>query len=590
MVPAPSAALLVCIRRLPLMTSHRFLVAVFLLLLIGMSATSAVAQPPASKGPKLLVVVSVDQFCQDYLIRFQDNFPAASESMFRAVMEQGAYFANCHHAHAFTITAPGHSVQLSGTYPGTTGIIENDWFDRTTGKVRYCVSDPTVEVVGIPTGKPMSPRVLLVDTVGDRLKLASGGRSKVFGVSIKDRAAILMTGHRADCAFWLEKNQWVTSTYYRSDLPGYMRNLNDSKAIEQFRGQTWDLLLPSDKYHNNGPDENEFENPPSGWTSTFPHKLAGVGELTADKFGDHVLFSPFGNDYTLLAARQVIEHEKLGQDEFPDLLAINFASNDYIGHAFGPLSLEVEDMTYRTDRQLAAFMAYLDTQVGQGNWTLALTADHGVAPIPEMVAVQQPGGQQALPGKRAPLGDIKAVREKLEALLRKEFKLAESDPKVIHDLDTNQVYFNYGNPVLTEARLIKAAEIVQAWLLKQPYIAAAATRAELLGGGRDRLLHQMRLSFNPMRSGDVLYCYVPYAIPAASATAKPKGTTHGSPWHYDTHVPLLLIGNSIVPGRYDRRISPAFLAPTASRLLGVDSPGGCNEDPLFEAINLGKKF
>jgi predicted AlkP superfamily pyrophosphatase or phosphodiesterase len=558
---------------------------------LAVGAQSASAQELKPGGPKLLVVVSVDQFCQDYLIRFQDNFPTnPNDSLFRAVLDQGAYFANCHHAHAFTITAPGHAVQLTGTYPGTHGVIENDWFDRTTGKTRYCVSDPTVEVVGVTSTKPMSPRVLLVDTVGDRLKLATGGKSKVFGVAIKDRAAILMTGHRADCAFWMEKNQWVTSTYYRDSLPGYIRNLNDSKAIEQFRGKTWDLLLTRDKYRNNGPDENEFENPPSGWTSTFPHKLAKAGELTPDKFGDHVLFSPFGNDYTLMAAREVIEHEKLGQDEYPDLLAINFSSNDYVGHAFGPQSLEVEDMTYRTDRQLAEFTAYLDLKVGKGNWTLALTADHGVAPIPEMVAKPQQDGQQALPGKRAPLGDLKAVREKLEGMLRNELEMPEGSAKVIHDLDTNQVYFNYDNKDLTETRLAKGRILIKEWIAKQPYVAAAATREELMGGGNARLLQQMRLSFNPTRSGDVLYCLVPYAIPAASASAKPKGTTHGSPWHYDTHVPLLLIGKGIVPGRFDRRISPAFLAPTASRLLGVDSPGGCAEDPLHEALQLGVKY
>ncbi|WP_425615358.1 alkaline phosphatase family protein [Anatilimnocola sp. NA78] len=555
------------------------------------SSSTAIAQPPAMQT-KLLVVVSVDQFCQDYLIRFQDNFPAATgDSLFQNVLQTGAYFPHCHHSHAFTITAPGHAVQLTGTYPGTHGVIENDWFDRETGKTRYCVSDPTVTVVGLPAStKPMSPRVLLVDTVGDCLKLATGGKAKVFGVAIKDRASILMTGHKADCAFWLEKNQWVTSTYYRDSLPGYMRNLNDSKAIEQYRGKTWDLLLARDKYHNNGPDDNPFENPPTGWTAAFPHKMAKAGELTPDKFGDHVLFSPFGNDYTLMAARQIIENEKLGADDVPDLLAINFSSNDYVGHAFGPLSFEVEDMTYRTDRQLGEFVQYLDAQVGKGRWTLALTADHGVAPIPEMVAERKQEGEQALPAKRNPIGDLKVVKEKLEGFLKQELKITTEKTKLILDLDSNQVYLNYDHPELTLPQLVKARQLVRDWLLKLPYVAAVATREELMGGGSARLLHQMRLSFNPARSGDVLFCYTPYSIPGYSASAKPKGTTHGSPWHYDTHVPLLLIGQGIVPGRHDRRISPAFLAPTAARLLGVNSPGGCNEDPLAEALVPVKKF
>jgi len=547
-------------------------------------------------GPRLLVVVSVDQLCQDYLIRFQDNFPADSKkSLFRNVLQNGAWYANCHHAHAITITAPGHAVQLTGAYPATHGVIENDWFDRATGKSRYCVADPLVEVVGIPIGKPMSPRVLLVDTVGDRLKLANR-QAKVFGVAIKDRASILMTGHRADGAYWLEKNQWVTSTYYRPDLPGYFRNLNEGQAIEQFRGQIWNLLLPKEKYYNGQwPDDSMHENPPTGWTADFPHVLAKAGELTADKFGDHVLFSPFGNDYTLLAARTIIENEQLGVDDVPDLLAINFSSNDYVGHAFGPLSYEVEDITYRTDRQLAEFVQYLDEQVGVGKWTLALTSDHGVAPIPETVAEPVQAGEQSLPAKRNPLGEPKVLKETLEKLLRQELKVKElQDPKtknVILDLDSNQVYLNDDHPNLKANHQAQARQLIRDWLIRQPYVAAAYTREELIAGGEARLLAQMRLSFHPLRSGDVQYCYTPYSIPGATGPmAKPKGTTHGSPWHYDTHVPLLLLGKGIVPGKYERRISPAFLAPTASRLLGVDSPGGCQEEPLVEALAPVKKF
>ena len=552
------------------------------------------AQPESSAVPRLLVVVSVDQLCQDYLIRFQDNFPDARESLFRAVLDQGAWYPNCHHAHAFTVTAPGHAVQMTGAYPCTNGVVGNDWFDRATGKSRYCVSDPTVEIVGLIEGKPMSPRVLLVDTVGDRLKLATNGEAKVIGVAIKDRAAILMSGHRADAAYWLEKNQWVTSTYYRRDLPGYLRNLNEGAAIDHYRGATWELLLPREKYHNQGPDDNEHENPPAGFMTTFPHAMAKVGELTPDAFGDQVLFSPFGNDYTLLAAREIIVHEELGVDQVPDLLTINFSSNDYVGHAFGPLSYEVEDMTYRTDRQLAEFVKFLDDKVGKGLWTLALTADHGVAPIPEMVAKQSGQGEQSLPAKRNPLGDLKTVRELLDSLVRKELKIkdpseGEAKAKVILELEANQVYLNHDHPDLG-SRMADAQRLIRDWLLAQPYVAAAATRDELLGGGNARLLEQLRLSFHPGRSGDVLFVYTPYSIPGSSSTGKPKGTTHGSPWHYDTHVPLLLIGQGIAPGCYDRRVSPGFLAPTASRLLGIDSPGGCVEEPLQESLQPVKKF
>ena len=567
-----------------------------LVITASLSCGLVVAETP-KLPPKLIVVVSVDQFCADYLIRFQDNFSAdPSESFFRATIEKGAWFPNCHHAHAFTYTAPGHSVQLTGAYPSTNGVIENDWFDRATGKSRYCVSDPSVEVIGLPAGKPMSPRVLLVDTVGDSLKLATNGKAKVIGVAIKDRAAILMSGHRADAAYWLEKNQWVTSSYYRSDLPGYLRVLNEGKAIDQYRGKTWDLSLPREKYHNQGADDNEYENPPNGFTAAFPHALAKAGELTADKFGEQVLFSPFGNDYTLLAAREIIENEKLGGDEVPDLLTINFSSNDYVGHAFGPLSFEVEDMTYRTDRQLAGFTQYLDEKIGAGRWTLAITADHGVAPIPEMIAKHFQTDAQILPPKRNPLGDLKVVRDRLEAILRKELELTptdgnESKEKAILNLDANQVYLNHEHSKMRGDLFVDAQRIVRDWLLAQPYVAGAATREELLAGGETRLLRQMRLSFHPGRSGDVLYVYTPYAIPGnTSANAKPKGTTHGSPWHYDTNVPLLLMGNGIAPGRYEQRVTPAQLAPTLARLLGINSPGGCVEEAVHQALSPVAKY
>jgi len=563
------------------------------------TAETPAAEQPSSRveQPRLIVVVSIDQLCQDYLIRFQDNFPTnPKESFFGNVLRNGAWFTNCHHAHAFTFTAPGHAVQLTGAHPATHGVIGNDWFDPQSGKSRYCVSDPTVKVIGIPSGKPMSPRVLLVDTVGDCLKLATQGKAKVMGVAIKDRAAILMAGHRADAAYWLEKNQWVTSSYYRNDLPGYLRNLNEGNAIDQFRGKTWDLLLPRERYHNQGPDDNEFENPPVGFSAAFPHQLASAGELTADQFGDQVLFSPYGNEFTLLAAREIIRNEALGADDIPDLLAINFSSNDYVGHAFGPMSFEVEDMTYRTDRQLAEFTQYLDETVGVGRWTMAVTADHGVAPIPELITTHALSGSQVTGPKRNPLGDLKTVRDKLTLLLQQELGIDASGSddagqKLILELESNQVYLNREHPRLRGQALATARRVIRDWLIAQPYIATAVTHDELIVGGDSRLLRQLGLSFNPNRSGDVLFVYTPYAIPgSSSANAKPRGTTHGSPWHYDTHVPLLLIGNGMAPGRYDRQVSPAQLAPTLSRILGINHPGGCVEEALHEALIPVAKF
>jgi predicted AlkP superfamily pyrophosphatase or phosphodiesterase len=546
-----------------------------LLGLLALAAASAIAAAaPAADKPKLIVVISVDQFCQDYLIRFGDNF--GEDGAFRRIAREGSQYTQCHHQHAFTVTAPGHAVQLTGTYPNVHGIVGNNWFDRYTGKETYCCDDPSVQIVGLPSAKGVSPKQMQVETVGDVLKLATANRSKVFGVAIKDRVAMLMAGHNANGAFWLDDNLWVTSTYYREDLPGYLRVLNEQQAIERFRGQTWDLLLAKEKYHNTGPDKNSWENPPKGFTSEFPHKLAGPGELKPLEYGDHVLFSPFGNDYTLEAAREIIAGEQLGKDEFPDLLCINFSSNDYIGHAFGPHSLEVEDMVYRTDRQLGDFLRFLDGQVGPGNWTFAMAADHGVAPIVEYAK------QFNLPAARNPLGKLDEVKKKLEARLRSQLQVGADDKPLVQKMEDYQVFLQHDHPVFakddTEDKFLLAQQIVRDWLLDQPAVAAARTRAELTSGGVGKLNQQMQRSFHPRRSGDVLFALRPYCVPGA------KGTTHGSPWHYDTHIPLLLIGNGIKQGTFSRPVSPACLASTVAELTGVNYPSANVEQPLHEAL------
>jgi predicted AlkP superfamily pyrophosphatase or phosphodiesterase len=536
---------------------------------------SSVAVASAADRPKLIVVVSVDQLCQDYLIRFRDNFDA--KGGFRRVFDHGSHYTQCHHRHAFTVTAPGHAVQLTGAYPDTSGIVGNDWFDRITGKSAYCVADPSVQVIGTTNGKPMSPKNLLVETVGDVLKLQTAGRSKVFGIAIKDRAAILMTGHNADAAYWLENNVWVTSTYYRSDLPGYLRNLNEGQQIEKYRSQVWSLSLPAEKYHNVGPDENDWENPPEGWTTAFPHKMAGPGELTPYKFAEQVLRSPYGNDLTLEAARAIVEGEKLGQDEFPDLLCINLSPNDYVGHAFGPHSLEVEDMTYRTDHQLGELMEWLDETIGAGQWTLLLTADHGVAPIVQYAK------QMRLPAVRNALGNLGAAKNKLEARLRLQLLAGNTDKPIIQNFEDNQVYLQHDHPVFggdRENKFVLAQSIIRDWLLDQQHVVAALTRDELAAGGRGQLNGQLQRAFHPRRSGDVLYVLAPYCVPGG-----PKGTTHGSPWHYDTHVPCLLVGAGIVSGgHFDRPVSPACFATTVAELVGCNWPAANVEQPLREAL------
>jgi predicted AlkP superfamily pyrophosphatase or phosphodiesterase len=547
-----------------------------IVLLVALLAAAWSAGPlSAADRPRLVVVVSVDQLCQDYLIRFADNF--SDEGAFRRINHEGACYTQCHHRHAFTVTGPGHAVQLTGSYPSQHGIVGNNWFDRATGKDIYCCDDSSVQLIGLPAAKGVSPRKLLVETVGDVLKLANRGRSKVYGVAIKDRVAMLMAGHNADSAFWLEDNLWTTSTYYRSDLPGYLRVLNEPQATERFRGQAWNLLLANEKYHNTGPDKNTWENPPKGFTSEFPHKLPPPGQLTPLEFGDLAVISPFGNEVTLEAARAVIAGEQLGQDDVPDLLCINLSSNDFVGHAFGPHSLEVEDMTYQTDRQLGDFLRYLDYQVGPGHWTFGLTADHGVAPIVEYAQ------QLRLPAQRSPLGNAAAVKAKLEARLRERLSAPPPDKPLVQKVEDYQIFLDPAHPALHAPgqpdKFELAQRIVRDWLLEQPSVVAGFTREDLVRGASEgKLFQQVQRTFHPRRSGDVLFVLAPYCVPGA------KGTTHGSPWHYDTHVPLLLVGCGVQRGAFSRPVSPACLASTVAELVGVDYPSANVEEPLREAL------
>jgi len=526
----------------------------------------------ASERPRLIVVISVDQLCQDYLIRFGDNF--ADDGFFRRVEQEGAAFAQCHHRHAFTVTGPGHAVQLTGAYPNQHGIVGNSWFERLTGKDVYCCDDPSVQLIGLPDAKGVSPRKLLVETTGDIMKLASGKRSKVFGVAIKDRVAMLMAGHNADAAFWLEdkENAWTTSTYYRQDLPGYLRVFNAPLPTERLRAQTWELLLPKEKYHNTGPDKNSWENPPKGFTSEFPHVLPGKEKLTPQDFAELALRSPFGNEVTLEGARAIIAGENLGKDGVTDLLCINLSANDFVGHDFGPHSLEVEDMTYRTDRQLGDFLRFLDEHIGSGKWTLALTADHGVAPVVEYAQ------QFRLPAKRSPLGKTDEVKAKLEARLRDRLSTGSAEKPLVQKVEDYQVFLQQDHPLLACDGFFTAQTIVRDWLLEQPYVVAAFTREDLIRPGSGKLFQQVQRTFHPQRSGDVLFVLAPYTVPGA------KGTTHGSPWHYDTHVPLLLIGCGIRAGRFVQEVSPAAIASTVAELAGVDYPSANAESPLRDAL------
>ncbi|HXY36678.1 MAG TPA: alkaline phosphatase family protein [Planctomycetaceae bacterium] len=536
----------------------------------------------ADQTPTLVVVVSVDQLAYEYLERFRRGFD--ERGIFRRIEREGAWFTNCHHRHGVTTTGPGHSVQLTGAYPSTNGIVDNGWIDRATGKQVYCVADPSAHLVGPIAGDPpVSPRNLLADTLGDRLKIVTGSRSKVFGVAIKDRASILMTGHAADGAFWIsDGGKWITSDYYRKELPAYLRSWNASDASLRLAGRSWELLYDRSRYRHSPTEDTFGERPLPGMTADFPHKMPDAG---AKNYIRLVSYSPFGIEITLEGARLIVADEKLGQDEFPDLLLINLSSNDYVGHTFGPESLEVEDITYRTDLMLGEFVDFINERMEGRPWLFVLTADHGVAPIPERTARLKIAARRnpvTSDGKEGP----GTTHQMLEALLRAKLGVKDSQPSLVLAVIESQIYLRQDHPALKGTAFAEAQRLTRDWLLAQPSVAAAITREQILSGCVNGALETaLRLSFHPRRSGDVLFCLEPYDIQGNVAA------THGSPWDYDTHVPLLVLepGNTprstrIPAGRYHRRVSPASIAPTLAQLLHVPPPGGCVEEPLYELL------
>lgn len=538
-------------------------------LLVGLSTANA------QEKPALVVVISVDQFAYQYLERFESNYP--SDGLVRQCRDAGVWYSDCKHQHAITKTGPGHAVQLTGTYPNRHGIIANDWFDRELGKLTYCVRDPEAILIGAETtDAPVSPKLLLADTVGDQLKLATGGKSKVFTVAIKDRAAILMAGRTADSAVWMSnQGSWISTDHYGRTLPQCVAELNADQAIQKYGGAVWEPLFEMSKYKHGATEVSTEERPINEMTRDFPHKMPAADHKFYIK---NLACSPFGNVVTLDAAKAIIVREELGKDNYPDLLGINLSANDYVGHAYGPDSLEVEDICYRTDRQLGDFMRFIYNHLGTKKFVLFVTSDHGVAPVPEIAARKKlRAGRDPLGKVTSGTGNIADMETQLEAYLgeRLEYEIEEDDKMGIVQAFTEfEVFLNHDHPALAGWSFEFACRLTRDWVLAQPHVVAAMTRDQLLGDTEDsQLSNLMRRSFHARRSGDVMFVIQPYFINGTAAT------THGSPWHYDRHVPLMVVGD-VHRSCVGESVSPASIATTISRLLRIEFPSMSGAPPL----------
>jgi predicted AlkP superfamily pyrophosphatase or phosphodiesterase len=535
-------------------------------------APAALAQVPPS-GVKLVLVISIDQLRPDYLQRFRRYFGPGG---FNLLMSRGAVFTETRYQHAVTQTCPGHAIILTGSHPSTNGIVANYWFNLALRREEYCAADTSATLIGI-AGQGRSPRNLRDSTVGDRLKQASAQRSRVVTIAGKDRSAIMLGGHLADAAYWIEDTLIVTSSYYMKQLPAWVRRFNRSGTISGYRGATWNRLLPARAYLQAGRDDVAGELSPGDMGRTFPHRLSS-GRSSLGNFITGFETSPFENEVLVGFAMEAVQAEQLGQDDEPDLLALGFSANDAVGHSYGPDSHEVMDITVRTDRELERLFSFLDRQVGMDRVLVVLTSDHGVAPLPELVRERTPAVQATRINHRL-------IAAAAERALQTRYGAPRgpawmTSPAWIMYPGWPWMHLNLPGLEERGIALEEAEQVAKVAIRAMPGVARVVTATELRRQSRDAAPSSVELSFYPGRSGQLYYTFSPYVVPEYEG----GGTDHGSPWTYDAHVPMLWFGPGIVSGVYQEPAAVVDIAPTLSTLLGIGPPGRSQGRVLREML------
>jgi predicted AlkP superfamily pyrophosphatase or phosphodiesterase len=538
-------------------------------------ATPAAVQ---TKRPRLVLLIVVDQFRYDYLERFGDLFGAGG---LRRLLRDGASWTDCNYDHVPTETAPGHATMLTGAWPSETGIISNLWFDRVEGKPVENVRDDSVRLLGGGVGETAaSPRNLLASTLGDQLKMATAGRARVVGVSSKNRAAILPAGRMADAAYWYstQTGAFVSSTYYFDKLPDWAAGFDAAKPADKFFGAKWERLLPAAEYERRaGADDAPWEKGTDRRSTVFPHVIDGGLKEPGPAFYDDLDYSPYANDLVLSFAEAALVNEHLGADEDTDVLTVSFSANDIVGHRYGPYSQEVMDMALRVDRQIARLLEIVDARVGLANTVVAFTADHGVAPSPEHSI------EMGLPGGRVKVSDVlTAVRNRLRARFGKPGE-RDTTADYVQTFSNGQVYLNRAALERDGVSSEEAERVAGEAALTVPGISRYFTRTQLVSGSiplGDAVARRVLHGFNAKRSGDVVVIQEAFKYLSDYVSV----ATHGAPYGYDTHVPLVIMGGGLAPGRYLNAATPADLAPTLARALNVEPPSNATGRVLAEAF------
>ncbi|RZK75980.1 MAG: alkaline phosphatase family protein, partial [Pedobacter sp.] len=509
------------------------------------------------KRPKLVVGLVVDQMRWDYLYRYADRY---GKGGFNRLLNDGFSCDNTLVPYMPTYTAPGHTCVYTGSVPAIHGIVGNNWYEKASHSFVYCTDDSTVNTVGSNStlGK-MSPKNMWTTTITDELRLATNFKGKVIGISLKDRGSILPAGHAANAAYWYQGStgNWITSSYYMKEVPMWIADYNKMKLANKFYAKNWETLYPINTYTSSTADEKAYE----GKNSTFPHLLT----QNIDKNFDAIRSTPYGNTITLDLAKLAILSEDLGQDNITDFLAVSCSSTDYIGHAYGPNSVELEDTYLRLDKDFEDFFNYLDKKVGKGNYTVFLSADHAVAHVPGFMK------ENKLP---AGIVSDRDIVFKLNAFLNEKFKVNN----VVLKSMNNQIHFDHDKTdnLNVSFDVIKVASIEFLKRLDGFANVVDVSRVSLatLPEVQKRMITN---GYNARRSGDLYYILNPNWFNGSST-----GTTHGNWNPYDAHIPLVFMGWGIKPGATNKTHYMTDIAPTIAALLHIQMPNGNVGEPITE--------
>lgn len=546
---------------------------IFILAVSSFCFLTATAQPTNPPAPKLVVGIVVDQMRQEYLYRFESKF---GEGGFKRLMRDGFVLKNAHYNYVPTYTGPGHASIYTGTTPSGHGIIGNDWYDKQLKKTVNCVEDEKQKPVGNDVGNgDVSPWRMLSTTITDELKLATQKQAHVIGISLKDRGAVLPAGHTPDGAYWYDDKtgRFITSTYYRVGLPTWVEAFNARNLADSYLSQEWKTLLPIGQYKESGPDDSPYETKLKGKDKpTFPYNLKELRKLNGE-FG-LLSATAFGDDLLTEMTKATIAGEALGKDDITDFLAVSYSSPDLIGHAMGPNSVEIEDTYLRLDKNLEDLFKNLDAEVGLGRYTVFLTADHAVADNPQYLK------DNSIPGDYFRLSGVEAG---LNEFLQKYFP----GKKIVEKMINDQVFLNQelfaGDPKTSGIDLLIATELITKYLQSVPGIARVYSESTLRQGdfGEAGIKGMIIRGFYPRRSGDIAFALEPGWITWGSVA----GSTHGSSYIYDTHIPMIFYGTGIKKGSSSQYHSITDIAPTLSILLKIEFPSGCTGQPISELLD-----